>query len=118
MAGSRPCSRSKSDHRVCQAARFARAAEYMERITITAQKQEILIAAVNARSDDKAAPGRRRCRRLLALKNKGQPACGIPRGWHPSAADQKAKQQDAQALREALKCAAEQKALLDFHGRL
>ncbi|GAQ91961.1 hypothetical protein KFL_008920010, partial [Klebsormidium nitens] len=107
MARSRPCGRSKSDHRVCQAARFARAAEYRERISISAERQKILIAAVNAQSDDKSAPRRRRCQRSKQLKNEGQPAREVPRGRRSSAIDQKANQQDARVREEALNCAAE-----------
>jgi hypothetical protein len=107
MARSRPCGRSKSDHRVCQAARFARAAEYRERTSISAERQEILIAAVNARRDDLPAPRRRRCQRSKGSKPDGQPAREVPARGRCSAADQKAKRQDARALREAVNCAAE-----------
>ncbi|GAQ86183.1 hypothetical protein KFL_002740200 [Klebsormidium nitens] len=107
MARSRPCGRSKSDHRDCQAARFARAAEYRERITISAERQEILIAAVNAQSDDAPAPRRRRCQQSKGLKHEGKPARKSPQGQFFSAADQKAKRQNARVLKEALDWAAE-----------
>ncbi|GAQ91517.1 hypothetical protein KFL_007990030 [Klebsormidium nitens] len=107
MARSRPCGRSKSDHRVCQAARFAHAAEYRERISISAERQEILIDAVNARSDDIPAPRRRRCQRSKESKHEGQPAREVPARGRCSAADQKAKRQDVRVLREAVNCAAE-----------
>jgi hypothetical protein len=107
MARSRPCGRSKSDHRDCQAVRFARAAEYRERISISAERQQILIAAVNAQSDDAPAPCRRRCQRSKGLKPEGQPARKFPQGQCFSAANQKAKRQNARLLKEALDWAAE-----------
>jgi hypothetical protein len=107
MARSRPSDWSKSDYRVCQAARSARAAEYRERISISAERQEILIAAVNARSDDIPAPRRRRCQRSKESKHEGQPAREVPARGRCSAADQKAKRQDVRVLREAVNCAAE-----------
>ncbi|GAQ79186.1 hypothetical protein KFL_000260010 [Klebsormidium nitens] len=107
MARSRPCGRTKSDHWVCQAARFARAAAYRERISISAERQEILIAAVNARSDDIPAPRRRRCQRSKESKHEGQTAREVPARGRCSAADRKAQRQDARALREAVNCAAE-----------
>ncbi|GAQ90697.1 hypothetical protein KFL_006750025 [Klebsormidium nitens] len=102
MATSRPCGRVKSDHRVCQAARFARAAEYRERITISAERQEFLIVAVDSRSNDIPVPRRRRCKSLKGVEYEGQPARRIPRGRRFSAADQKAKRHSARVLKEAL----------------
>jgi hypothetical protein len=104
MARSRPCGRFKSDHRVCQAARFARAADHRERISLSAERQEILIAAVNAGSDDALAPRRRRSPTSKGLKDAGQPARKVSRGRRFSAADQKAKRQDPRVLES---CAAE-----------
>ncbi|GAQ91069.1 hypothetical protein KFL_007230010, partial [Klebsormidium nitens] len=72
MARTRPKGRTKSDHRVCQAERHARAANYRERIAISAEKQEALIAAVNMRCEAEPAPHRRR-----GQKSKGaRAACG------------------------------------------
>jgi hypothetical protein len=59
MARGRPHGRSKSDHRVCQAARHARAAEHRERIAISAEQQEAPIAAANAERNVEDAPRRR-----------------------------------------------------------
>ncbi|GAQ89070.1 hypothetical protein KFL_004840090 [Klebsormidium nitens] len=112
MARSRPCGRSKSDHRVCQAARFARAAEYRKRVEISAERQAFLIAAVNAQSDDIPAPGRRRCQRSERLKNEGQPARKGLLGRRFTAAGQKAKRQDPRVLKDVLDCVAEH----DPHG--
>eukprot|EP00243_Klebsormidium_subtile_P007513 TRINITY_DN334_c0_g2_i2.p1 TRINITY_DN334_c0_g2~~TRINITY_DN334_c0_g2_i2.p1 ORF type:complete len:886 (-),score=191.20 TRINITY_DN334_c0_g2_i2:530-3187(-) len=83
MARGRPHGRSKSDHRVCQAARHARAAEYRERIAISAEQQEARIAAVNAECNVEDAPWRRRRQESRKLKVKagaarvsaGGPSC-------------------------------------------
>ncbi|GAQ86528.1 hypothetical protein KFL_002940140 [Klebsormidium nitens] len=70
MARGRPHGRSKSDHRVCQEARYARAAQYRERITISAEQQEARIAAVNAECNVEHASRRRRRRESRELKTK------------------------------------------------
>ncbi|GAQ91665.1 hypothetical protein KFL_008290035 [Klebsormidium nitens] len=70
-------------------------------------KSSFLIVIVGSRCDDAPAPCRRRCQRPKGLKQEEQPAREVPRGRRFSAADQKAKQQDAPVLEEALNCAAE-----------
>jgi hypothetical protein len=111
MARSRPCDRSKSDHRDCQAARFACATEYREPISISAERQAVLIAAVNERSNDAPAPRRRQCQKSevleKGLRSERQAAREVPQGRGFSAGDQKAKRQDARVLEEAVNCAAE-----------
>ncbi|GAQ84218.1 hypothetical protein KFL_001800250 [Klebsormidium nitens] len=74
MARGRPHGRSKSDHRVCQAARHARAAEYKERIAISAEQQEARIAAVNAECNEEDAPRRRRGQKPEDPKTKASAA--------------------------------------------
>jgi hypothetical protein len=76
MARGRPHGRSKSDHRVCQAARYTRAAEYRERISISAEQQEARIAAVNAECDVQDAPQKRRCQKSSGLKKEAWTARG------------------------------------------
>jgi hypothetical protein len=73
MARGRRHGRSKSDHRVCQAARHARAAEYRERIAISAEQQEARIAAVNAECNVEA-PRRRRGQKSKDPKTKASAA--------------------------------------------
>ncbi|GAQ83181.1 hypothetical protein KFL_001380230 [Klebsormidium nitens] len=119
MARSRPIGWTKSDHRECQAARYARAADYRERISISVEKQERLFAALNAQTAEIPVPRRRRgqsskdCKVEAAEppgphRSQEQPAGKIPRGRDSSAADEKAKHYDAQVLREAVQCGAEQ----------
>jgi hypothetical protein len=99
MARTRPQGRSKSDHRVCQAARHVRAADYRNRIEISAEKQEALIAAVNAWCDAEPAPRRRR-----GQKSKGEWAARGPLPVRPcrssARATKLAKRHLAQSLGE------------------
>lgn len=99
MARTRPQGRTKSDHRVCQAARHARAAAYRDRIEISAEKQEALIAAVNARCDAEPAPRRRR-----GQKSKGARAARGPSPVRPCRSSARAgkslKRRLAQSLGE------------------
>ncbi|GAQ85487.1 hypothetical protein KFL_002370210 [Klebsormidium nitens] len=74
MAKGRPHGRSKSDHRVCQAARHALAAEYRERIAISAELQEARIAAVNVECNVEDAPRRRRGQKSKDPKTKASAA--------------------------------------------
>jgi hypothetical protein len=60
MAKIRPVGRTKSDHRVCQVERFARAAKYRSRIHITVEKQEAVFASVNKPCSAGAARRRKR----------------------------------------------------------
>jgi hypothetical protein len=68
MARGRPHGRTKSDHWVCQAACFARAAGYRDRISITAEKQEALIAASNAQANAEPPVRRKRAPKSLGVK--------------------------------------------------
>ncbi|GAQ92441.1 hypothetical protein KFL_010140010 [Klebsormidium nitens] len=106
MARGRPCGRSKSDHRDCQAIRFARAADYRERIYISAEKQAVLIAAVNARCHTEPAPRRRRGRRFKKKEKTEKPTGEVPRRQSFTAAEQTAKRHDAKVLKDAVKCGA------------
>ena len=94
MARGRPHGRSKSDHRVCQEARYARAAEYRERIAISAEQQEARIAAVNAEGNVEDAPRRRRRQESRKLKVKAGAArvsAGGPSCKASGSAEKKAK---------------------------
>lgn len=80
MARGRPHDRSKSDQRVCQAARYANAAEYRERTSISAEQQEERIAAVNADCNVQDAPRRRRGQKSKDRKTKAFAARVSARG--------------------------------------
>ncbi len=106
MARGRPHGRSKSDHRVCQEARHARAAEYRERITISAEQQEARIAAVNAQCDVQDAPQKRKRQKSSGQKNEAWTARGSAQ--HGSCkASGNAKKKAKQRLGETLGKAAE-----------
>jgi hypothetical protein len=80
MERGRPHGRSKSDERVCQEARHARAAEYRERINISAEQQKARIAAVNVECDLQDAPQKRRSQKSNGLKKKAWTARRLQRG--------------------------------------
>ncbi|GAQ90082.1 hypothetical protein KFL_005970030 [Klebsormidium nitens] len=101
MARGRPHGRSKSDHRVCQAAQHARAAEYRERIAISAEQQEARIAAVNAECTVEDAPRRRRGQKPKDPKTKSGAARVSVRG-RSSKASGSAKKKAKKRLEHAL----------------
>jgi hypothetical protein len=106
MARGRPHGRSKSDHRVCQAAKHALAAEYRDRISISAEQQEARIAATNAECTFEEAPRRkRRSQKSRGLKNEAGAAHKLAHGRSRKAsgsAKKKANQRLAQSLEEAV----------------
>ncbi|GAQ86527.1 hypothetical protein KFL_002940130 [Klebsormidium nitens] len=106
MAGGRPHGRSKSDHRVCQAARYAHAAAYRERISISAEQQEARIAAVNAECDVQDAPRKRRGQNSRGLKKEACAARGSAHGRFCKASGS-AKKKANQRLGKTLGKAAE-----------
>ncbi|GAQ80510.1 hypothetical protein KFL_000550390 [Klebsormidium nitens] len=74
---------------------------------MSVERQEILIATVNARSNDTPVLRRRCCQRAKGLKHEGQIAHKVSARGRFSAADQKAKRQDVRVLKEAVNCAVE-----------
>ncbi|GAQ91098.1 hypothetical protein KFL_007270050 [Klebsormidium nitens] len=113
MARGRPHGRSKSDHRVCQAARHARAAEYRERIAISAEQQEARIAAVNAECDLQDAPQKRRSQKSSGRKKEAWTA-GASAQRGSCKASGSGKKKASQYLGEALGKATERD-LHSFH---
>jgi hypothetical protein len=101
MARGRPDGRTKSDHRVCQAVRFARAAEYRERICISAEKHEALIAAVNAQRDAEPSPRRRRSAKVKVLNDEPRAICRSSQA-HPCSSSGNAKKSAKRRLARAL----------------
>jgi hypothetical protein len=106
MARGRPHGRSKSDHRDCQAARYARAAEYRERIAISAEQQEARIAAVNGKCNVGDAPHRRRRQKLRELKPKAG-AARVSAGGRSCKASGSARKKATKRTEHALGKAAE-----------
>lgn len=105
MARGRPHGRSKSDHRVCQEAWYTRAAEYRERIAISAEQQEARIAAVNAECDLQDAPWERRSQKSSGLKKDAWTARGLAQRRHCKAsgnAKKKAKHHLGETLGKAV----------------
>ncbi|GAQ91668.1 hypothetical protein KFL_008300050 [Klebsormidium nitens] len=101
MARGRPHGRSKSDHRVCQEARYARAAEYRERISISVEQQEARIAAVNAECDVQDASQKRRSQKSSSLKKEAWTARGSAQRGYCTASGSGANQRLGKMLGKA-----------------